>query len=216
MQSINQLSYRNELLKQLRDPSLKKERKYIIRMLLIAVQGLYLHGIYIFPNIIEQFKINGYKRTSLYFEAIINIADIISKKQQGNVEWIGRRTLKKSNTEEKNIIICFLLFNYRESFINYLNEFLLNNNKDKGDTKNLISNLQRILRQVPIMRLPKFHPSISKKNDDEEYKLDNLDNEQIFNITEYPETQNICDIEQYPFNEEPELFNDINDGFDMF
>lgn len=148
MSSLNSFksSFRNEIITQLRDQNLKKERKYILEMVLIAVNNLYWLGISIYPNIIELFQINGFKGSSFLCDIISNITDKIRSELKGHVEWINHRTLKKGNIKDKNIIICFLLFTYREHFINYLKDYLLSNKQNqKEKIGNLISNLQKII-----------------------------------------------------------------------
>lgn len=58
--------------------------------------------------------------------------------------------MRKGNNMDKNIIICFLLFTYRDNFIEYLQDFLLKNNQNKEEKiKNLALGRQRILNDAP-------------------------------------------------------------------
>lgn len=141
-------SFRDEIIAQLGDQNLKKERKYILKMVLNAVNSLYGIGIYIYPNIIEFFQINGFKASSLLCDAISNITDKIRNELKGHVEWISNRTLKKGNMNDKNIILCYLLFTYREHFINYLHDYLLENKQNQNKIENLVHNLQKIINDA--------------------------------------------------------------------
>lgn len=141
--------FRNEIIAQLEDKNLKNDRKYILEMLLIAVNGLYELGIYIFPNIIELFQINGFKSSSLYINVILYITEKITYELNGNLKWINNRALKKGNKNDKNIIICFLLFAYRDNFIKFLQDYLTKSNQSNEKIKNLILNLQKIVGIPP-------------------------------------------------------------------
>lgn len=144
------ISYRNEIITQLGDKNIKKERKYILKMILKAVDGLYLNGIYIYPNLIELFQIHGLKSSNLYHDIILHIIKKVENELNDNIKWINHRNLKKGNNMDKNIIMCFLLFTYREHFIEYLEDFFVKNKQSSEDkAKNLASNLQRIINDAP-------------------------------------------------------------------
>lgn len=139
------LSYRNDLIIEINDKNTKKERKHILKMLLSAVNGLYLLGINMYPNVIELFQVNGFRGSSLYYDAIFSIAQKIKCELKGNVEWINQRALKKGSTKDKNIIFCFLLYTYREKFIEYLQNYLSDTQKEEEKINNLISSLKKII-----------------------------------------------------------------------
>lgn len=142
-------SLRNEIIAQLKDQNLKKERKNVLEMVLNAIGGLYGLGIYIYPNIIELLQINGFKGSSLFCDTLSNIMEKIRNELKDHVEWISNRTFKKGNVKDKNIIFCYLLFTYREHFINYLHDYLLENKQnEKNKIKNLICHLQKIINDA--------------------------------------------------------------------
>lgn len=142
-------SYHKELLQQLQNPNASDDKKYISKMLINAIEGLYSNGIYIYPNIIELFSMNGFKTSQLYSNAIINISNKLVKELNADLRWISSRTFKKANNREKNIIICYLLFIYHEHFIQYLKEFLLQSGSNEGNVNNLVSKLQGIVKLNP-------------------------------------------------------------------
>lgn len=147
MCSINfhKSTYHKEIQEQLKNPHTNDEKKYILKMLIIAIEGLYSYGINIYPNIMELFSKNGFKRSSLYIDAISNITKKITNDFNIDFKWINSRTFKKSNNREKNIIFCYLLFFYNEHFIKYLKEFLLQNQSNEDDVNNLLTKLQGLI-----------------------------------------------------------------------
>ena len=158
-------SYRNEIIQQLADQNIKRERKYILKMILTAVDGLYCNGIYIYPNIIELFQINGLKSSNIYSAVFFNILEKINDELKGNVKWINHRSLKKGNNNDKNIIICFLLFTYREHFIKYLQDFLTKNKQcSEEKIKNLALSLQKVIDDYPCNNDEDNEPTIEPKN----------------------------------------------------
>lgn len=149
MNNLPKLSYRNEIISQLQDPNKNKERKNELEMLHFAAERLYSNGIYIYPNVIELFKINGFKRSSLFIDVIFNITENISKEKNCDLKWLNHRSLRKSSIKDKNIIICFLLFLYHESFIKYLKDFLSKHEPNEEKIKSLISSLKHVVKNVP-------------------------------------------------------------------
>lgn len=175
-------SLRNEMLTELQDENINKDRKYILKMLLNAIDGLYWLGIYIYPNIIELFQMNGFKSSSLLYDTIYNIKDKIKKELKGDVEWINHRALKKGNKKDKNIIFCFLLYNYREIFLKYLQDYLKDQQNEEEKIRNLMLNLQRIIDDVPKNNIflsvnlvnPKFEKGYHLQEQKNENKTINL------------------------------------------
>lgn len=140
--------YHIEVIEQLRNPNLKNERRQISKMLFFALESLYFNGINIYPNIIEQFNRNGFRKSSLYVDLISNITGKITKNTNGNVKWIHVRTIKKASNRDKNIILCFLLYIYHNLFIQYLQEFLLQIKSNEKNVSCLISKLQEIYEKT--------------------------------------------------------------------
>lgn len=180
-------SYRNEIIAQLEDQNIKVERKYILKMLLNAIERLYCIGIYIYPNIIELFQINGLKSSNLFSNIIFYITEKVNNELKGNVKWINHRSLKKGNTMDKNIILCFLLFTYREHFIEYLQDFFIKNKQGSEEKiKNLSLCLQRIINDAPFNNDKDIQITIVPKNITESLinsknQKKVIDREKIFN-----------------------------------
>lgn len=148
MENLPRLSYRNDVVAQLKEPNKNKERSNVLKMLYYAVESLYSNGVYIYPNVIELFRINGFKKASLYNDAIFDITNNISKDIKCNLEWINHRSFRKSSAKDKNIIMCYLLFIYHESFIKYLHDFLSKQEPNEEKIKCLISSLIRTVTNV--------------------------------------------------------------------
>lgn len=114
-------------------------------MLKNALENLLMHGIKIYPNVMEQFFINGFKRQGFYVDIISNIKTNIINITNDNIHWVNIRSFRKANNREKNIIICFFLFIYHERFIKYLKEFLIQDCKsNEQNVNNLILKLEKI------------------------------------------------------------------------
>ena len=79
MDNLSKLSCRNDILAQLQDPNNNKERVNVLKMLYRAVESLYSNGFYIYPNVINLFRINGFKKSSLFVDMIFNVIENISK-----------------------------------------------------------------------------------------------------------------------------------------
>lgn len=208
MSDLCKLSYRNQIVAQLQSPGQNKERNSVLKMLYFAVEKLHSNGVYIYPNIMEILKRNGFKSSALYIDAILYIIENISKEFKCNFSWINHRSFRKSNINDKNIILCFFLFTYRESFIKYLHDFLLQKEPNKEKIKNLILSLQRMIGNMPEINndkkniIPKMslkEPSKNKSEKDNEPKNPKLKN-QIFDF----ETDNEdVDNDLYFFNIDP-------------
>ena len=139
----------DDILEQLKNQKLSKDRRYMLIILLRAVKCLYSIGIYTFPEIIKTFQRNHFNRSEFFSNVILVITEKIRKELKCDVKWIKCRAVKKGNNEDKKIIICFLLFTYREYFIKYLHDYLLENNHNKEDIQNLISDLQKFIDDAP-------------------------------------------------------------------
>ena len=127
--NLSKSFYHKETIEQLQSPNVNDDKKYILRMLNNAFENLHMHGINIYPNVIEQYFRNGFKRQAFYVDIISNIKKRIIDITNDNIHWVNIRSFKKANNREKNIIICFFLFIYHEHFIKYLQEFLIQNCK---------------------------------------------------------------------------------------
>lgn len=129
---LTKSSYHLEILEQLRKPNISDDKKYIMKMLSTAVEDLYSHGINIYPNIIELFFINGFKRQTIYVDLVLDLKKHILEETKDNIHWVNNRSFRKSNNREKNIILCYFLFIYHDYFLKYLQEFLgkLTSNQD--------------------------------------------------------------------------------------
>ena len=186
-------------------------------MILNAVNGLHCQNIYIFPNIIELFQINGFKSSSLYYDAICKISNEVHKELKENIEWINHRALKKGNKSDKNIIICFLLFTYREHFIKYLEEFLLEKKEnDEEQVRNLILNLQKILSEVPQSNNNQINLP-AKASDDDNTTIEEQNIKEIKDENEIAATSSINDgdtnmIQKEQINDFSSIYISYNDG----
>ena len=149
MDKLSKLSLRNDILAQLQDPNNNKERVNVLKMLYRAVESLYSNGFYIYPNVINLFRINGFKKSSLFVDMIFNVIENISKEIICDLKWINHRSLRKSSNKDKNIVICFLLFLYHDAFIKYLEDFLSRQEPNGEKIKSLISSLKRAVMNVP-------------------------------------------------------------------
>lgn len=199
------ISYLNELINELNDQKTKNERKTILRMLLFAVNGLYMLGINMYPNVIELFRINSFRRSSLYYDAIFSIAQKIKHELRGNVEWINQRGLKKGSIKDKNIIFCFLLYTYREKFIGYLQNFLSDTQNDEEKINNLISNLEKIIctpNCIAPLPIKSNKKTIETKQDSSDQNIIKIENE-IIDLLSF----NNDDMHK---NEEKKIQNDKN------
>lgn len=185
-------SFLKDIKAQIKDKKINDDRKYILKMLLKAVKSLYYHNIYIFPNIIELFQIHGFKGSTLYYDAICKISQKIQHELKGRVEWINHRALKKGKKNDKNIIICCLLFSYREYFLKYLEEFLSENKEnDEVKIRNLISKLRRILSETSQNNNKHINLSTTVSDDDtitEEQNIYEQKNEKEIIDTRYINT----------------------------
>lgn len=165
MQDSFKSFYKNEINAQLEDKNTTRERKYILKMLLIAAETLYWNGIYVHPNIIELFYINGYKSSAFYFNATCYILNKIKTELNGDINWINYRAYKKGSNKDKNIILCCLLFTYRDYFINFLQDYLIENKLGKEENiRNLISNLQKIINDAQINNNNKNNKMVQVKS----------------------------------------------------
>ena len=203
MNDLHKLSYRNEIIAELQNPRQNKERISVLKMLFPAVESLYSSGIYIFPNVIELFKINGFKKASLYNDAIFNIVSNISEEKKCNLKWITPRTFKKSNAKDKNIILCFFLFIFHETFIKYLNDFLLKNEPKKDKIGNLISILKRTVDNARNNK--SIQPSIesikNKSENEQNPKVEKIENVVIDDLN-FGFEANITDDDQFFINDD--------------
>lgn len=169
MNDLPKLSYRNDVISQLHEPSTSLERGKVLKMLYFAVESLYSNGIYIYPNVIELFRINGFKKTPLYNDAVFYVTENISKEIKCNLKWINRRSFRKSNSNDKNIVICYLLFLYHKYFIKYLQDFLSKKEPNKEKIARLISSLEHAVENVPkkdnqiVQPLINYNKGIPKK-----------------------------------------------------
>lgn len=95
-----------------RDPQ-NKERRYINNLLSPSKNYLNEQGITVRQDYISILQKNGYKSADI-IKLCLSFADYL------NIGWLNKRTFKKANFQEKNIIINRIVLQYESEFINFI------------------------------------------------------------------------------------------------
>lgn len=95
-----------------RDPQ-NKERRYMKDLVSPSKNYLNDHGITVRQDYISILQKNGYKSPHI-IKFCLSFADYL------NIGWLNKRTFKKANFQEKNIIINRIVLQYESEFINFI------------------------------------------------------------------------------------------------
>ena len=112
----------------------------------------------IYTDLVGKLKNYGLKQAQLLTDAIFYIIENFRTKLRHNLEWINSRTLRKSDSNAKNTILCCLMNLDRFYFLEYLSEFLKKKESKEEKIKDLNCDLQKILGN-PSKNTPTIQPA---------------------------------------------------------
>lgn len=193
---------RENLVYEIKNRFFNQERRLISGLLKNSLKYLDKHNVDIYPDIILIMKKAGLSTMG----QILNLIKSFQYELQKNpnikkIDWIEHRSLVKANKYEKNIVICALLFEYRMTFIQFIENYC---KREINITKEEVL----IIRKIQL---------ILDKNDQisHKYNSTNLQNQKINHYIHPKQEEKMMDIRKYEQSiSDSCIFNDFDDDKD--